>query len=201
MAIKIRRKLDDGHVSALRDFEHYGFFWDTEIRAFRVYIGKHRVTWSYFQQHRTYEHRTATVKVLGHWPEMNALAARRAALVEAGKIADKKITPGKRRALKLGEAMDDYMQHLRAKAAKKKKPARHAANVEKLRRQFFVEFEKWPLVDLSNTPTVVRDWHRKITEEAGPISANRAAEVLRACYRNAIQARYRLCRRACRRRA
>ncbi|MGB9058591.1 MAG: hypothetical protein WCC50_08755, partial [Pseudolabrys sp.] len=93
MAIKIRRKLDDGHVSALRDFEAFGFFWDTEIRALRVYIGKHRVTWSYFQQHRTYEYRSATVKVLGHWPEMNALAARRAALVEAGKIADKKITP------------------------------------------------------------------------------------------------------------
>jgi len=127
---------------------------------------------------------------------MSTAAARQAALSEAGKIADGRVEPGKRRALKVGQALDNYLKHLRSQSARggrgaKKgappKPPRHADNVEKLRRQFFGEFESWPLADLSNTPGIVADWHEKNTEAAGPISANRAAEVLRACYRHALK--------------
>ena len=49
------------------------------------------------------------------------------------------------------------------------------------------EFGKWPLADLSHAPTVVRDWHAKVTKSSGPVQANRAAQVLRATYRNAAK--------------
>jgi integrase len=184
---RIYRLLSDGHVSALRDFDLLSIVWDRKVPGLRVRVGQHRATWYYFREHRIHGRRSTTCKRLGHFPEMSTAAARQAALVEAGKIAAGTIEPGKRAALRLGPAMDEYMKHLRGKVARKGKPASHAANVEKLRRQFLTEFETWPLVDLSHNPAIVRDWHEKITREAGPISANRAAEVLRACYRHAAR--------------
>ena len=184
---RIYRELSDGHVSALRDFDLLSIVWDRKVRGLRVRVGQHRATWSFFKEHRIHRRRSTTCKTLGHFPEMSTAAARQAALVEAGKIAARRIEPGKRAALRLGPALNEYMKHLRGKATRKGKPARHAANVEKLRRQFLIEFETWPLADLSHNPAIIRDWHEKITREAGPISANRVAEVLRACYRHAAR--------------
>jgi integrase len=121
---------------------------------------------------------------LGHWPVVNADDARKAALVISGRIAAGRREPGLRTAVRFDAALDEYLKFLRAKSARKGKPARHALNVEKLRRQFLSpEFGRWPLADLSNSPEAVRDWHEKITKEAGPVSANRAAQALRATYR------------------
>lgn len=193
---RVYRTLNDAHVSALRDFDLLSIVWDRTVPGLRVRVGKHRATWTYFKEHRIHGRRSATCKTLGHFPPMTVAQARQAALSEAGKIADRQITPGKRRALKLGQALDNYVKLLRSQSARggrgaKKgappKPPRHADNVEKLRRQFFEEFELWPLADLSNSPSIVADWHEKNTEAAGPISANRAAEVLRACYRHALK--------------
>jgi integrase len=184
---RIYRALSDGHVSALRDFDLLSIVWDRKVPGLRVRVGQHRATWSYFREHRIHGRRSTTCKTLGHFPEMSTAAARQAALVEAGKVAAGRVEPGKRAALRLGPALNEYMKHLHGKATRKGKPARHAANVEKLRRQFLAEFETWPLADLSHNPAIVRDWHEKITREAGPISANRAAEVLRACYRHAAR--------------
>jgi integrase len=127
---------------------------------------------------------------------MTTIAARKAALVEAGRIAAKQITPSKRDAVRLGGALDDYIKFLRSQSARggrgakpgaPPKPARHAVNVENLRSLYLGEFEKWPLADLSNNPAIVKEWHERTTREAGPISANRAAEALRGCYRHALK--------------
>jgi integrase len=84
--------------------------------------------------------------------------------------------------------MDDYMIRLRANAERRGKPPRWAHNVEQYRRTLLSPaFGSWPLVDLSNNPQAVADWHKAITKSAGPISANRAAEVLRGCYRHAAR--------------
>lgn len=191
-------------ASAIADFADPGaLFWDTGVHGLRLRVGKYRATWSYFKEHSIHGKRSATCKTLGHYPSMGIDAARAAALVVAGQIADKRIEPGKRAALRLRVAMDSYIAYLRKEVERKNeiarkqaskadrphidKPARHAANVAKLRRQFFAEFENWPLRDLANTPAVVKDWHEKMTRDAGPVSANRAAEVLRACYRYAYK--------------
>lgn len=185
MTTRIKQKLDDQRISALLDFERFGTYWDTAVRGLRLRVGKRKTTWQFFAEHSIHGKRSTTYRTLGFFPAMGTIAARNAALVEAGKIADKVLTPGKRSAVRLGAALDDYLKFLKAKSARKGKPPRHALNVEKLRKLHFAEFEKWPLSDLSHSPVIVRDWHRRITKEAGPISANRAAEVLRACYRHA----------------
>lgn len=177
------QKLSDATIEALRDFSVEGQFWDTMVRGLLLRVGKRKFSWAFHKEHRTHGRRGVTFKTLGEWPGMNVADARREASIIAGRVAERKIEPGKRKALKFGEALDDYLKFLRAKSAKKGKPARHAANVEKLRRQFFGEWEKWPLSDLANNPLMVREWHERVTREAGPVSANRAAEVLRACYR------------------
>jgi integrase len=183
---KTRRLLSDAHIDALQDFDVRGLIWDTKVAGLRLRVGAHRLSWSFFQQHRLHGKRSTTCKALGHWPAMNVSEARKAALIIAGRVASRRIEPGRRSAVRLDAALDEYMKHLRAKAARKGKPPRHALNVEKLRRKFLSpEFGRWPLADLSNAPEVIRDWHERITREAGPISANRAAEVLRAMYRQA----------------
>jgi integrase len=185
---KTKQLLTDARIEALRDFEVRALVWDTKVSGLRLRVGAHRLSWAFFQQHRLHGKRSTTCKALGTWPAMNVSEARKAALVIAGRVASRRIEPGRRSAVRLDAALDEYMKHLRAKAARKGKPPRHALNVEKLRRKFLSpEFGRWPLADISNAPEAVRDWHERVTEEAGPISANRAAEVLRACYRHAAR--------------
>jgi len=43
------------------------------------------------------------------------------------------------------------------------------------------------LADIGNHPAAVRDWHLKMTKDVGPVSANRAAETLRALYKHAAK--------------
>lgn len=182
---RIKRRLDDSAISAMLDFETYGMVWDREIRGLRVRVGPRGAVFQYFAEHALHGNRSATFKTLGKFPLMSVKAARLDAMIEAGRVAARDIRPGKRAAVKLGAALDDYLKYLRAKSARKNKPARHADNVEKLRRLHLADFEKWPLADLSNNPTVIKQWHERVTRDAGPITANRVAEVLRACYRYA----------------
>jgi integrase len=183
MSARIKRKLDDQHIVALIEFSRFGIYWDTDVRGLRLRLGPRKATWQFFQEHSIHGRRSTTHRTLGFFPTMGTLAARRAGQVEAGRIAAKQITPSKRDAVRLGAALDDYLKFLKAKAGRRGKPPRHAVNVENLRSLYFGEFEKWPLADLSDNPTIVKEWHERITKEAGPISANRAAEALRACYR------------------
>jgi integrase len=186
------QKLLDARIEAYREFETSGTFWDTLVHGLCVRLGKRKTSWVFHKEHRTHGRRGVTFKVLGTFPAMKVADARREASVLAGRVAEKTMEPGKRKALKFGAAFDTYLKFLRgqsaiggrgAKPGAPPKPARHADNLDKLRKQFFEEWEKWPLADLSKNPTMVAEWHERISRDNGAISANRAAEALRACYK------------------
>jgi integrase len=114
---------------------------------------------------------------------MNLADARKAAQVIAGRNAAGRIAPGKRSAVKFEAAFKDYLVHLERKAAKAGKPPRWKRNVEKMGNSLLLpEFGKWPLADLSATPAVIADFHRKVSKQNGPVQANHAARILRAVY-------------------
>jgi integrase len=162
-------------------------FWDTRAPGLRVTFGRHKISFSYFKQHKVHGNRSTTSVTLGHYPEMNVKAARDAALIEAGRIAAKRLRPGKRQAVKFAAAFEDYCLHLKAKAERKHKAPAWHGRVISLGKLLLPEFAKWPLGDLSNNPGHVRDVHKRITRDHGPVAANRAMQVLRATYRHAAK--------------
>lgn len=162
--------------------------WDTNVRGLNVRTGKHRTTFSFLKEHRARGKRSTTSVTLGHAPEMTITDARKAALVEAGRVAAGRITPGKRSAVKFEAAFTDYLDHLQRKADKAGKPARWRTNVEHIGRTILLpEFGKWSLAELSNSPAVVARFHRRVTKENGPVQANHAARILRATYRRSAK--------------
>jgi integrase len=175
-------------IDAFRDFAEgeTRLIWDTKVSGLRVRIGKHRVSWSFFQQHQIHGKRSTTSVTLRG--VMTLADARKAALVIAGRDAAGRQVPGKRESVKFEAAFSEYLLHLEAKAKRKGKPARWKKNVVQLGNSILLpEFAKFPLADLSHAPALVRDWHVKVTKTSGPVQANRAAQVLRACYRHAAK--------------
>jgi integrase len=187
MAARVKRLLSDGMIEAVAEFAEgqAKIIFDTKISGLRLRAGKHRISWTYFAEHRIHGKRSTTCQVLGHFPSMNTAGARQAALIIAGRNASGRIAPGKRTAVKFETAFSEYLKYLETKAARAGKPARWAVNVRKLGRLLLPEFGRWPLADLSNSPAVIRDWHVKITGENGPVSANHAAKIVRAIYKHA----------------
>jgi integrase len=77
-----------------------------------------------------------------------------------------------------------YLDHLEAKAIANDKPPRHWANAKKLGDNLILPtWGKWSLIDMQQDPEAVEEWHRKMTRLHGPVSANRAAELVRAAYK------------------
>ena len=182
--------MTDSYVETVRDFAEGKSVtvWDTEIKPLRLIVGKHRITFSYFQQHRIHGKRSASVIVLGHYPAMRVAAARKAALVHAGRISAGRVTPGRRTAVRLEAAFTDYHKHLEHKATSKGKAAKWAYNAQSIANTVLLpEFGRFPLADLTHSPALVRDWHLKVTKQRGPVLANRAASILRSCYRYAAK--------------
>ena len=177
-------KRDPGHTVHNTPYQTR-VIWDTSVRQLRVTIGKHRTTFGYFQQHRQHGKRSSTVEVLGHWPAMKVEDARKEAQKIAGRNAAGRIAPSKRKAVKFAEAFAEYLSHLETRAVDKGKPLRWHGRVVSLGNVLLPEFGKWPLTDLSNAPATVRDFHSRMTKENGPVSANRAMQVLRATYKHA----------------
>jgi integrase len=191
-------KLSDSYVARLSDLARSGVLadfsdvdsivWDQRTPGLHVRFGHHRTTWIYQREHRIHDKRSVTYRRLGFYPAMNLTDARKAALVEAGRIAAGRITPGKRQAVKFEAAFTDYCEHLAAKAKRKGKPPRWLVNVQSIGSTILLpEYGKWPLADLSAAPGVVRDFHKKVTKDRGPVVANRAMQVLRATYRHAAK--------------
>jgi integrase len=184
---KSRRLLSDAHIEALRDFEVRALIWDTKVNGLRLRVGAHRFSWSYFQQHRLHGNRSTTCKNLGQWPAVNVSDARKAALQIAGKEAGGRIIPGRRSAVKFADAFAEYLDHLTRNSAKKGKPDRWRKNVEKLGKIILPVWEKWTLADMSSRPDIVAQWHRQITRDHGPVSANHCCRVIRAAYKRAAK--------------
>ena len=159
---------------------------DAGMAGLHLRIGLKRKTWHFYNERRLRGERIVTSQRLGHLPDMNLAAARKAAKVIAGRIAADRIEPGKRKAVKFEAALDEYISHLEAQATRRGKPARWAKNVGGLARLYLKpKWGKWSLAELSGNPGAVRDWHLKITKEAGPTSANHCVRVIRALYKHA----------------
>jgi integrase len=188
---RTKRKLSDPFINSLLDFDFHdstGFVWDTDVPGLRIRIGKLKNTWSFLKQGRKYQKRTTTHRILGTYPTINTKQARKLAQVVVGKVADGDIEPGKRAALRFGEAWEAYLKHLKEKAEKLGKPPRWYLNAKQIGDQLLLpEFNRWPLVELSNDPDVVAEWHQKVTKASGPVQANRAVQLMRACYRRALR--------------
>jgi integrase len=182
------RRFTDANIEALQDFELRGTFRDTGVVGLRLRVGVRRMSWFFFQEHRKHGTRSTTCKLLGHWPAMNVADARKDALKIAGRIAADRIEPGKRSAAKFADAMDEYLAHLVRQSERRGKPARWAKNVRSLSRLYLTpQWGKWPLAEMSGSPAAVRDWHIQVTKDAGPTTANRCVQTMRACYKHAAK--------------
>jgi integrase len=193
MATKTKR-FTDATIDAIADFKDdsdnpiRGRFWDAEVKGLQLRIGERRMSWFFFQQHRTHGTRRTICRRLGHWPAMKVADARAAATVIAADKIKGTVAPGKRESIKFGEAFEKYLDHLGEKAEKAGKPPRWQRNVRQLGKQLILpKWEKWPLADMSANPGAVESWHRDVTRSAGPVSANHAARVVRAVYKRAAR--------------
>ena len=70
-----------------------------------------------------------TFKRLCFFPAMDVKRARQAALIEAGRVASGRITPGRKLATKFEAALDDYIARARERAEAKGKAATWARNI------------------------------------------------------------------------
>lgn len=185
----VQRQSEFARLGVLTDFSDAGpIVWCDRVPGFHVRFGRHRTTWIYQREHRLHGKRSVTYRRLGFHPAMTLTDARKAALVEAGRIAAGRITPGRKQAVKFEAAFADYCAHLEAKAKRKGKPPRWLVNVQSIGNTILLpEYGKWPLADLSAAPGVVRDFHKEVTRDNGPVVANRAMQVLRATYRHAAK--------------
>ena len=152
--------------------------WDIDAPGLLVRIGKHRITWT-FQRERTIRgKRGVTFKRLGYFPQMKVAAARKAALIEAGRVASGNVIAGRKSATKFGEAIDRYIKRAKARG----KSGSWARNIESLKRTHLKDFLNWTLPELSVAPKVVSDWHSRVSEDHGSYIANQAVRALRAIY-------------------
>jgi hypothetical protein len=162
-AKRITHELTDAYVEAVRDFAEGQTSWlfDTKQPGLRCRIGKNRASWVFYHDNRRHgrgrkgnSKGRVTSKVLGQFPVMRTDDARRAAAVEAGKLASGTALPGKRNAQKFHTAWAAYLDRLKSKVATANKqrqregiapkPARWAANAEFWGKQWLLpQFGSW----------------------------------------------------------
>jgi hypothetical protein len=178
----------DSYLQAVADFREDmedKRLWSADVRGLQLRIGRRSMVWWFFKQRRVHGVRSSTVQRLGEWPAIGCEAAIKAASVVAGRVAEGKAERGKQSAVKFGAALDAYITHLREQAADRGKPPRWARTVEGYAKTLLrPTWDQWPLASISADPAAVADWHKKTSRDHGPVSANRAAQVLRACYRH-----------------
>ena len=158
--------------------------WDRRVPGLTIHVSRRRMRWEFFRQYRRHGGKLQTRSVtLGYWPEVPLKEARNRAMVEAGKIAGGKITPGRKASVKFEEAFSDYLEHLEANRSPK-----WLHDVKLIGDKILLpEYRGWPLADLSASPQVIKDFHKRITRNNGPVQANRAMAILRASYRKAVK--------------
>jgi hypothetical protein len=74
------------------------------------------------------------------------------------------------------------VEYLKAKAAKKGKPARWAYNVEQYGLIVLPVFGGWTLAEMAKQPGVIADWHAAQYKRT-PASADHIARIIRAIWR------------------
>jgi hypothetical protein len=159
-------------------------FQDSTVRGLRIFIGPSRTVWRFRRRGEGGRARTITFRTLGEWPAVKCDRARELAEIEIGKVHSGEAPPNKRNSVKFETAFAAYVEYLKAKAERKGKPARWAYNVEKLGDGIILSrWAGWTLHEMAMSPDAVADWHKKVTKEHGPVSANHAARIVRAAYK------------------
>jgi integrase len=184
------RELTDIELRMALDLHYRGTLYDAKVKGLRVRFGVHRTSFVYEEERWRHNRRLSnTYKTLGYFPDMGMREARDEAKKIAGRNAAGRISPGRRKAKKVGEAMAEYIAYLKSKAEEKGKPAAWARSVESIARHHILPaFEKDTLAQLSASPDVVMEWHKKISEAGNrKVIANQAAKILRAMYRRAAR--------------
>jgi integrase len=178
---KPRSKLTDKIISSAVDFleGETRVFHDAVVPGLRIRIGRNKRTWIYLAEYQIKGKRGTAFKRLGFWPRMEVADARKAALQEAAKVASGRPQPGRRQAITLDQAAEDYLASLKARG---KKSGRFIGSM--IRVHLLPELGRFTLAELSDAPALVRDHHAKISGSA-PVSANRAMSILSAIYRHA----------------
>lgn len=190
-------KLKDNYVEALDEFSNdvdeadglskvQGLYPDRVVAGLFLYVGPRKSVWR-FRQRRTTRNksgrRPTIAKTLGTTEEMTPVEARNAALALASAAANEKAPPSKRDAVTFEKAWPGYLEKLLRKARDKGKPPRHHANAVKLGDSLILpQWGKWTLLAMAQDPEAVEAWHGKVTRVHGPVSANRACELIRATY-------------------
>jgi integrase len=175
------RVITHEHIIALREFDERGLFPDRTVQGLFLRIGDKSTSWLYKKWQRTKGRRKSVERTLGHWPAMQPPAARAEALKAAGEFASGTPIVGKADAVAFSAAFTRYVEYLKAKAAKKGKPARWAYNVEKLGKIMLPDWSEWTLADMAKRPDVVADWYDKLHKKT-PASAGHCGRIIRAIY-------------------
>jgi integrase len=178
-----RTKLTDRRIEAACDFleGETRVLHDAVVTGLRIRVGRYKRTWIFAAEYQRKTKRGSVFKSLGHWPRMDVAEARRAALIEAAKVASGKPQPGKRTAITLEAACAEYLASLEARGKKSMRIVESMMRVHLL-----PDLGRFTLAELSDTPVLVRDLHRKISRRSHS-SANRAMSILSAVYRNAAR--------------
>ena len=159
--------------------------WDSKVPGLFVRIGHHKVTWTFQKEYRTRGKRGTTFRRLGFYPAMGILAARKAALMYAGQIASGKPMPGLRDAVTLDQALVEYDRHLHEQSKRRGKPATWAKVVQSFARlHLSPAFGRWTLAEISAAPALVRDFHVRVSKDAGPGAADHCCRILAALYKH-----------------
>jgi hypothetical protein len=150
---------DDG-VRALKFATHQTYtLRDNRLPAFRVQVGKTVKSFRFEGEYRRKGKRVSVSRWLGNHPDLKASEARRKCHEIQGDIAKGVIAPGRRQALSLQSAMQTHVAALEAKAKRDGKKPSWANETQRLYTKHMTQWAKRSLVDLSNSPEEVAQWH------------------------------------------
>jgi integrase len=180
---------DHDNIEAWIALKMYGDHTDPKIKELYCRIGPRGASWNIKLDRVSGGRRIIKRVKIGTWPEMSRLDAQRVAQIEIGKILSGAAAPGKNSALKVAMAADEYLAKLKRNADRAGKPARWHYNAFQLYETLIKpKWSTWSLYDLVNAPSQVRDWHFGKSKNNGPVSANKAARLLRSIYAYAAKA-------------
>ncbi len=181
-----RELLTEARAEVLTDFRVPITVLDTEVPGLRLRVGTRRSSWIFKQQHRLRGTRTTTFEVLGHWPSMTVSKAREEAKQIAARVAKTKPRRNKTEAPRFEAALDEYVKYLAERAVRAGKTPIWSVMVPKIaRRHLLPTFARWTLEELAAAPAQMRELHGRLTETAGPTTANHALKILRSVYHHA----------------
>ncbi|HLZ06261.1 MAG TPA: integrase family protein [Bradyrhizobium sp.] len=187
------RELTDLHIEALRELcnseaQKATYYPDNKLSGFFIYVGPRKATWIYRERKSVKGVRRMVFKMLGDWPKIDTMEARKRCAIAMGLTAQNIDKEPEGAPIKFEAAFSAYLDYLKAQAEKKGKPPRWHDNVKKLGDTIILpEYAKWSLIEMSDNPDAVADWHKRVTKKHGPVSANHCARVIRATYKRAAR--------------